>query len=961
MSERLKKNPCEVIDRSHPVTIHYQGRPLQAFEGDTVATALYAAGMKDLASSFKYHRPRGIFDLGVHATEPMMEVDGRPNARIARIQVRHGMRVAPQKKPGIDLFKLADKASGALEVGFYYKSKTLIKSKAAWNKGREMMRTAPGNLGEIKPLGEKPRFEEVHATPEVLVVGGGAAGLEAALTAAGKGVRVILIEAEPWLGGFERFQGSTHWESVRLLAKALKGFENVSVLNSCTAAAAYPDGLMYCIQSCGEEEAFIERSWLIRPGAVVVATGAIDRPLIFNNNDRPGVILPQAAQRLLHLYGIRAGQKVLAAGGDEFLYKVCLDLARAGVKPAALVDFRSRSEAKGDLGRELEDMGVEIMRGFALYQAKGRIGVSGVEVSAVDGSGSKTIACDSVIAGCGRTPLFKLLAQAGALIRYDPGLGMHLAHSLPPGCYACGRITGQEEVKSIRVQGRLAGARALAFLGLDAGGEIREAEEALKDASLVRGNPAQPKVAGRKDRRFIDTGNDVTEKDMDQALAEGFLHTEMIKRYTTATMSPEQGAYSQANFLDYLARSGTEAMRSQKITTPRAPLVGMSLGVLGAGLHDQPRLTPLHHVQMKLGGRPLRTGPWIRVEHFGAPEEESLAVRRAAGICDVSTLGKFRVFGPDADKLLNRVHTKGVEGLDGNKILYTATCNEEGVIVDDGIIIKRDDRDYYVTTSTARAPLAREWYGRFQIDREWKVWVANLTDAYGGMNLAGPRSREILSSIIDTDISNRAAPYMRWVQARVACVPCLVFRMGFLGELSYEIHCPASQAAHVWQSLLASGKDFGLRPVGLETQICCRLEKGHVLPGLDTDGNTTLFGAHFGWLRDKDREDMVGGPMLRLLEKEAPKVKVTPFVLDGRVDLLEGYLIVSEEKPGRVGHITSVRYSPTLDKTVGLALVEPHKEMDDTGKLNLAGGGREFQAKIVATPFYDPKGERLTL
>jgi sarcosine oxidase subunit alpha len=960
MNDRLVMNPCEVVDRSRPVTIYYHGEAIQCFEGDTVASALYAAGFRELASSFKYHRPRGIFDLGVHATEPLMEVDGRTNSRIARIQVRDGMRVEPQKKSGVDLFKLADKASGVLEVGFYYKSKTLIKSKAAWNRGREIMRKAPGNLGEIRPLGAKPKFEEVHATPDVLVVGGGVAGMEAALTAGRRGMRVMLVEAEPWLGGFERFQGPHHWESVQALIEQMKGLQNLSIFTSCTAVTAYPDGLIPCIETCAVEEGFLERSWLMRPGAVVVATGAIDRPLIFENNDRPGTILPQAAQRLVHLYGIRPGERILASGGDRYIYKVCLDLIHAGLKVVGLVDFRTRGE-KDELGDELDATGVEVIRGFALSQAKGKKEVNGVEISRIGDSESKTIKCDTLVAGCGRTPLIKLIAQAGASIGYDPKLGIHTASTLPPKYHVCGRLTGQEDVEVIRAQGRLAGARTLTFLGLEAEREIREGEEALKAAPPTRVNHSQPRVSGQKARRFVDLGNDVTEKDIDVALAEGFLHTEMIKRYTTATMSPEQGAYSQANFLDYLAQVGTDQMKHQKITTPRPPLVGVCLGVLGAGLHDQPRLTPLHHVQIRQGGKSLRTGPWIRIEHFGSPEQESMAVRQSAGICDVSTLGKFRVFGPDAAKLLNRVHTKGVDKLGGAKILYTAACNEEGVIIDDGIIIRRDDLDYYVTASTARGPLAKEWYARWQRDENWNVWVSNLTDAYGGMNLSGPKSREILSQVIDVDISNQALPYMHWASASVAEVPCLVFRMGFLGELSYEIHCAASHATHVWQSLLDRGKEFGLKPVGLETQLSCRLEKGHVLPGLDTDGNTTLFEAHFGWLRDKDRHDMVGGPMLKLLEKAPLRARVTPFGLEGRVDLKEGYLVVSREKPGRVGHITSVRYSPTLNRTVGLALVEPHSEMKDTGELTLAGGGREFKAKIAKTPFYDQKGERLTL
>jgi sarcosine oxidase subunit alpha len=925
-----------------------------------VATALYAAGIRDLASSFKYHRSRGIFDLGLHATEPLMDVDGRPNTRIARTQVRDGMRVEPQKKLGVDLFKFSDKASGALDVGFYYKSKLLIKSKVAWNKGRELMRNAPGNLGEIKPLGPKPRFEEVNATPDVLVVGGGLGGMEAALVAAEKGIRVILVEAEPWLGGFERFQGPRKWDSVKALIEKLKGIQNVSILTSCTAAAAYPDGLISCVQTCDGEEDLMERSWLMRPRAIVVATGAIDRPLIFKNNDKPGVILPQAAHRLVHLYGIRPGERILATGGDGYIYKVCMDLVRAGLNLVGVVDFRTQVE-KESLGDELESMGVEIIRGFSVLQTKGKKKVSGVDITRINGSESKTINCDTLVAGCGRTVLFKLLAQVGASIQYDPELGIHTARTIPSRYQMCGRVSGQENVNAIRVQGRLAGARALAFLGLDSAREIREAEEALKSAPPIRANPSQPRATGQKDRCFIDLGNDVTEKDIDVALSEGFLHTEMIKRYTTATMSPEQGAYSQANFLEYLAQVGTEQMKSQRITTPRPPLVGVCLGVLGAGFHDQPRLTPLHHVQIKQGGKPLRTGPWIRIEHFGSPEEESMAVRKEAGICDVSTLGKFRVFGPDAAKLLNRVHTKGVDRLDSAKILYTGACNEEGVFIDDGIIVKRGNHDFYVTTSTARGPLAKEWYERWQRDEKWEVWVSDLTDAHGGMNLAGPRSREILSKAINVDISNQALPYMHWVSANVAGVQCLIFRMGFLGELSYEIHCAASQATHVWESLLDVGKKFGISPVGLETQLSCRLEKGHVLPGLDTDGNTTLFEAHFGWLRDKNRYDMVGGPMLKLLEKAPLRARVTPFLLEGRVELMEGYLVVSQGKPGRVGYITSVRYSPILDKTIGLALAEPHLEMNEKGELTFAGGGREFKSNIAKIPFYDPNGERLSL
>jgi sarcosine oxidase subunit alpha len=507
----------------------------------------------------------------------------------------------------------------------------------------KVMRIAPGNLGEIKPLGEKPRFEQVNLTPELLVVGAGLAGLEAALLGAKAGVRVVLVEAEPWLGGFETFQGEENMHHIEKLTDQFQGLDNLKILTSTTAAASYPDGLVFCVRSCRPDEPFYEVSYLIRPKKVVVATGAMDRPLIFNHNDRPGVMLPQTAHRFIHHYGLKPGNRVLVAGGDEYIYKVALDLAENGVEVVALVDSRQHGFPE-EFQARLVKAGIDFMPGHTIIQAEGKKIVSGVHVTKLDGSARTSFPIDAIIASCGRTPLFKLLAQTGTNMEFHPGLGFHLPRKQAPGYQGAGRVMGLEDRGAIRAQGRL--------------------------------------------------------EDIDTAMAEGFDHTEMIKRYTTATMGPEQGALSQANFLDYLAQKMPDQLSAQTITTPRPPLVGLSMGSLAAGLHDQPKLTPLHHIQIEQGGKPMRAGPWIRIEDFGDPEKESMAVRNAAGICDVSTLGKFRIFGPDAEKLLNLINLRGVDGLKDDKILYTAACNEEGVCIDDGIVIKLGEHDYYFTTST---------------------------------------------------------------------------------------------------------------------------------------------------------------------------------------------------------------------------------------------------------------------
>ncbi len=957
MKLRLPPSSTQVIDRSRPLTIYYMGNPVKAYVGDTVATALHAAGIKQMATSFKYHRPRGIMELGVHATDPLMEVDGRFNTRVARTPVVEGMRVEPQFKKGIDIFKLADKASKALQVGFYYKNPLFYKSEKTWDKARKMMRTAPGNLPSITPLKIKPAFDEVNLTPELLVIGGGLGGMEAALVGARSGVRVVLVEAEGWLGGFHAFQGPKALEPVLHLKEQLTKFSNLTVLTWTTASMVYPDGLFVCIQTCAPDDPFLERSYLIRPKVAIFATGAMDRPLMFANNDRPGVMFTQTAQRLVHLYGLKPEEEVLISGGDDQIYKVALDMVEHGVRVVGVADSRAQG-GSDELSSSLAQHGVPIWPGEVVIEAKGKGAVTGAIVGKVGATSGHSEKCKAIIASSGRTPLFKLIAQAQAKIVYDPKLGFHLAKDLPKGYATAGRLNGLEDQEAIRAQGRLAAAEVLETIGLETKTDIDEARELLGKAPSIKANPSQSRSTRLNGQRFICFGNDVTEKDVDQALEEGFTNVEMIKRYTTATMGAEQGALSQANFLDYLAYKQPNQMGSQQINTPRPPLAGVCMGVMAAGHHDQPKIPPLHWVQLKAGGKTIRTGPWIRIEHFGDPEEETLAVHRSAGLCDVSTLGKFRIFGPDAERWLNRVNTRSIEGLSDNRICYTAACNEEGVVIDDGIVIKLGDDDYYFTTSTARGPATMEWYYRWK-EREWEAWLVNLTEARAGMNLAGPASREILSKLTSTDLSNEALPFMHWTKAELAEVPCYILRMGFLGELSYEIHCPSNQSVYLWEKLIEAGEPLGLKRIGLEAQLICRLEKGHVLPGLDFDGNTNMFEAHLDWLWDSSKEDSIGAPMLRLLAKQPFRCEVIGFKLDGRVNLKDGHLVVNGER--QFGYITSVRYSPLLDQTIGLALVQNSEELKKAGEIKLWLEGKEVRANLVKPPFYDPSGERLRI
>ena len=952
MFERLPKSSTETIDRSKTVILYYRNKAIEAYEGDTVAAALMAAGVRVFGRSFKYHRPRGAHCLSGNCARCAMIVDGRPNVRTCQTLVRKGMRVEPQSKIDNDPLVMADKMSWLLPTGFYYKA--FHKPSWVWPHAIKMIRKAPGALPKVKALSDRAGFDHVNLSPELLVIGGGVAGLEAALLAAKAGVRVVLVDSEPRLGGFELFQGERGQAYVQEMVDAIQEFENATLLSSTVASAMYPDGLVFCVQA-GTDQGYAEKAYLVDPCTVVVATGAISKPMIFSNNDRPGILLPEASQKLLHLHSLKPKGKVVVAGGDDYMARVALDLVSQGVEVKGFVDYR-REGFDRELVAALGKAGVPVLQGHILRRARGERWLEAVELAEPGSQTNRELKADLLIASSGRSTKHKLLGMIGAKIVFRPELNLHLPQVLPRGYHAAGRLMGLEDRESIRLQGRLAAAEALAEIGLDMKAAISDAREGLAHIPKSGGFVGQPIRVEDPAKTFVCYCNDVTVKDLDTAFGDGFHQVESIKRYTTATMGLCQGGMCESNFSQLLARKHPQ-MEARHLPTPRPAAFPMSLGALASGHGSSVRHSPLHQVQEKYGAKAKRIGPWLRVEDFGDPEKEVFAVHNAAALLDVSTLGKFRIHGPDAEKLWNRINTNRLEKLKGKKILYTATCNEEGVLLDDGIAVKIADHDYYFTTSTARAALTPAWYARWAREEDWKVWLVNLTDNLAGINLAGPRAREILAKLTNSDLSKASLPYMHWDRMDIAGVKTMVFRMGFMGQLSYEIHCPSSQSAYLWEKMLQAGTPLGLRPAGTEALLTCRLEKGHVLPGIDTDGYTTLHEAGMTWLWDQSKEELVGGPMLRLLKDKAPKLSIAGFSVAGRVGIKEGFLVVNGSE--RLGYVTSQRYSAALNKTVGLALIKPGPDIREGGHLNLAGDGQQFKVPYQRPPFYDPKGERM--
>jgi len=957
MTGRLPQSPTQIFDRTKPVKIVFNGRSIDAFEGDTVASALLSAGLDTFSRSFKYHRRRSASCLTGQCSRCTMNVDGRMHVKTCQTSVREGMVVEPQGNLERDSKAIADSFSWAMPTGFYYK--LFYKPRWFWKRIKETIRAMPGNMAEVKPLATRPQFDAVNLSPEMLVVGGGLAGMEAAITAAEAGARVVLAETDPQLGGFERFQGDAGYDRARESISRLEQHGTIRILTSTTVAAIYPDGLAVCVESCGSEEGFVERSHLVRPRAMVIATGTGSMPMMFAHNDRPGVMLPEAAQRLIELWGIEPGKRVLLAGGDDYMARVALQLIDKGVKVAGLVDFRADGLDDG-LKSKLSGHGVRVWNGYTLTGSRGRKSIEGAELAALDGSDPQTVACDTIVASAGRYPRHKLLGQIGVRMVYDPELHFYLPDSLPANRQAAGRVLGLEDPEAIKAQGRLAAARALKSLGPEFAVVEHEAGQAPDHAPAVQAVSLQPLQIENQNKKktFVCYCHDVSEANIEQAMAEGWDNIETCKRYTTATQGACQGAMCEANFAHLMAKKRPE-LGARVLPTTRPPVASITLGSLAAGHHDHPQRSPLHHVQVEQGGNAARMGAWIRMMDFGDQEAESLAVHQAAGICDVSMLGKFRVFGPDAEKLLNRVMTKKVDNLAPGKILYYAACNQGGILIDDGVALKMGEHDYLVTTTTGRAPVTEEWFSRWRREEDWDVWMVNLTETRASINLAGPRAREVLALLTDADISDTALPFLNWAQFEAAGVSVIAMRMGFVGELSYELLCPSSQAEFLWNRLLEAGKPLGLRPFGLEALNICRLEKGHVVPNLDTDAFTTLFESSFGWMLNRTKTETVGKPILDLIAGDAFTEQVIAFSIEGRSPVADGCLVV--KGPRQLGRVTSIRYSPLLGKTIGLALVAPDEDWREGGKVRLWFDGREVEADFAKPPFHDPAGERMKM
>ncbi len=945
---RLNPQPQERIDRQRTVSFTFDGKRVEAYEGDTIGSALYAAGQRTFSRSFKYHRRRGLMCCAGQCPNCIVAVDGAPGARACTEPVREGIKVEHLNALSleVDPMRATDLVGSKLTPpGFYYK--TFIRPRKLWPVYEKVLRNAAG-LGKLRheQAEREWRTEYRRRHADVLVVGGGIAGLSAAVAAAQQGADVILADEGPALGGQQLIEADRQRIEDLVAEAQAAGVE----LLEHASALGYFDGLVPVWQD--------DTLHQVRAARHIFATGTIEQPLVFAGNDLPGVMLAGGARRLASLYAVSPGHRALVVTTSDRGLKAAAALREQGVELVAVADLRPDD---GEAVRALRRSGVPVFTGHTVVEAKGRKAVAEAVIAPVDGGDEHAFACDLLVVSGGTIPATSLLLQAGAQSAYDPARG-HFALTLeqiPDGLYAAGEVAGYDTDDDVAASGELAGLQAAHALG-HGSDESRAREQQL---SQTERRPAAVAVAppvsgGGRGKCFACLCEDVTSKDVHLSIEEGYDSIELSKRYTTVTMGPCQGRMCQLPAVRLMAQETGQSLEQVGTTTARPPWVSVPIGILGGRPVEPAKRSSIHGRHRDLGASVKWAGDWRRAYDYGDPEGEALNVNRAAGLIDVSTLGKLLVRGPEAGDFLDRLYPNRFSNLKPGRIRYGVISSDAGRIVDDGTICRLDDETFYVTTTSSGAGAVEEWFSWWLADWDMQVQLTDLTQGLSAVNLAGPRAREIMGMVTELDCSNEAFAYLDGKQAQVAGVPCLILRIGFVGEVGYEIHYPAAYGEHVWDALMEAGRPHGLRPFGLEPQRILRLQKMHILVGQDTDSESTPFAAAMPWIVKLDKEqDFIGKWALEHYEQSAPTTALVGFTLSNGDVPTEGAVVV-DEHGSPAGQVTSSRHSPVLGRTIGMAWV-PNALAHDGARITISDEGRQLEAEIQTKPFYDPEGEVL--
>ena len=948
---RLPPQPGEVIDRSRELSFTWNGREFAAYEGDTIVSALAAAGERVFSRSMKYHRPRGLLTCSFHDPGSMVQVGDEPNVRGAHRLVTGGMAVTSQNTwPSLRFdVKAANRLAGRfLTAGFYYK--TFMKPQVLWPAYESVLRRFVHG-GSVSPGTLRDRPAKRHAHPDVLVAGGGPAGLAAAVAAARAGASVLLVEEEHRLGGHLRWGGEADLAALADLAGQVAAEDGIEVLTNAAVLGRY-DGNWVAVLDRGPGATGAEAERLVKARAktLVVAPGLIERPYVIEGNDLPGVMLSTSVRRLINLYAVKPGERAVVLSANAEGDAAVADLKRAGVEVARVEDAR--------LGGDVTAV-------------RGRAGVRAVETA----DGTK-IDCDLLVTAIGWTAPTGLLNACGNRPAYDPRAARFFPDIvlLPEDVLVTGGIAGDGRLGELTSHGAAIGAEAARRASRIARSRqravpTRAAAPAGPEPELnpvpIPGLPVypHPELFLGRTHGFVDFSEDVSSRDLEAAVAEGYDSAELAKRFTTATMGPVQGKLETVNTVAAVARATGRTIAETGTTTWRPPYVPVTLAALAGQAFEPARYSPMQPWHEAHGAAPLIAGAWIRPDGYGDPRAEARNVRENVGVIDVTPIGKLDLRGPDVPRLLNLLYVNKWSKLEIGRVRYGVMCTEDGVVFDDGVTGRLGDERYLMSTTSSGAAAVWEWAENWlQTERPgWLVHVTPVTTAYASINVAGPKSRQLIERVTEgVDLANEAFPYMHVRTGTIAGVSdSVLWRIGFTGELSYEIHVPAGYGLHVWETLLAAGADLGVAAFGVEAQRILRLEKGHFIVGQDTDGLTKAFSAGLDWAIKLDKDDFAGKPELAWQLAQGITTKLVGLQpVDSSVVPEEASLIVDGDTIA--GRITSSRMSPTLRRSICLAQVEARLAEPGTMVTVRLPSGSLIQARVTPQHAHvDPDGGRM--
>jgi sarcosine oxidase subunit alpha len=1001
------------IDRSKPLTFTYEGEKLSGYAGDTLASALLAHGARMLGRSFKYGRPRGIVGAGAEEPNALVQVETGdltiPNLKATQIELYDGFtarRTTGWPTLNFDAKSIGGRFARFMPAGFYYK--TFKAPASLWPKFEHIIRQAAG-YGSA-PLDPDPEsYDHQHHHADVLVVGGGAAGLVAARLAARAGLKTILVDEQAELGGWLlsapsiaiEGQASAAW--LKSLIAELEASKNLQILSRTTAFALHDMNLVQAAEQVqdhlppSQRTASMPRQRLhrIRADRIVLATGAIERPLVYGNNDIPGVMTASAITTYLNRYAVAAGRNVLLLTSNDHAYQGACDLARAGVS-VTLADTRSKLNPAWQ--KRAADAGVDVLAGYSIAAAHGGRAVEGAHLVRLDPDKNRVtgegpfIRCDAIGSSGGLSPTVHLYCHDGGRPQWDES---KLAFLIPAtgrakaGIYCAGAVTGEFGLQSALQQTERTIAEMLTAAGKPAGTLAStfdcDEPQALPARRIFRAPDGKHEGHGKK--AFVDFQNDVAASDIHLAVRENYRSIEHIKRYTALGFGTDQGKLSNVNGFAIAADALGKSIPEVGTTTYRPAYTPVTFGTM-AGAHegdtfDPRRYTAMHQSHVARGAEFEPVGQWLRPWYFpkageglhAAVKRECLAARRGVGMMDASTLGKIDLRGKDVREFLNRIYANDWSKLASGKCRYGLMLDENGMVFDDGVTACVADDHFLMTTTTGGAARVFSWLEKWH-QTEWPdldIYMTSVTDHWATAAVVGPKSRDVLGKVCkDIDLTPGAFKFMDWREGTVAGVPARVFRISFSGELAFEVNVDASFGHHVWEALMDAGREFDITPYGTETMHVLRAEKGFIIVGQDTDGSMTPFDLDMPWAvgmkkaysfigkRSFARSDTARGDRKQL---------VGLLTSDPEVVLREGAQIIESNRifhpMPMLGHVTSSYYSPELGRSIALAVVRDGIKRrsadgvkDGRDQVFAWAGGTAHAVRIVSPVFLDPKGER---